>query len=306
MSALTQPKKPNTSGVQKKHLSLAGQKRKRIERITKGSVLIQLIIFAVFFLFPFVWMMSVSLQTEKEMMTNIGFWDQLIPDSWRFANFKDVFDTIPFARYFINSAIVSGLTVVGTTVSAAVVAYAFAKLRWPGRTLCYSIMLLTMMIPSSILMIPTYKMYSSMGLTNSWVPLILPCFLGGGAGNIILIEQFYRSVPREMLEAAKIDGASEWRILFNILIPLSKPVLATVAVFAFLFSWNDYLGPLIYVNDPELMTVALGLRSFQSQTSTNWGLLMGGSLISMIPSLLIFIFCQRYFLEGIKSGGVKG
>jgi multiple sugar transport system permease protein len=251
-------------------------------------------------------MLSVSLQTEKEMMTTVGFWDQLIPDSWRFENFKEVFEAIPFARYFLNSAIVSGLTVLGTTVSAAVVAYAFSKLRWPGRTLCYTLMLLTMMIPGSILMIPTYKMYSSFGMTNSWIPLILPCFLGGGAGNIILIEQFYRSVPREMLEAAKIDGASEWRILGSILVPLSKPVLATVAVFAFLFSWNDYLGPLIYVNDPNLMTVALGLRSFQSQTSTNWGLLMAGSLISMIPSLLTFIFCQKYFLEGVKAGAVKG
>lgn len=284
----------------------AALKRRLKDRSVKGAVYIQLIIFTVFFLFPFVWMLSVSLQTEKEMMTTVGFWDQLIPDSWRFENYKDVFDTIPFARYFLNSAIVSGLTVLGTTCSAAVVAYAFAKLRWPGRKLCYTLMLVTMMLPSSVLMIPTYKMYSAMGLTNSWVPLILPSFLGGGAGNIILIEQFYRSVPREMLEAAKIDGASEWRILGNIMIPLSKPVLATVAVFAFLFAWNDYLGPLLYVNDQNLMTVALGLRSFQSQSSTNWGLLMAGSVISMIPSLLIFVFCQKYFLEGVKSGAVKG
>ncbi len=291
---------------EKKQLSPAAVRKRRKERLAKGAVLTQLVVFAVFFLFPFVWMMSISLQTEKEIMTTVGFWNQLIPDSWRFENFRDVFDTIPFAKYFRNSLIVSGLTVLGTTLSAAIVAYAFAKLRWPGRTLCYSLMLLTMMLPSSILMIPTFKMYSAFGLTNSWVPLILPCFLGGGAGNIILIEQFYRSVPREMLEAAKIDGAGEWRILFNILIPLSKPVLATVAVFAFLFSWNDYLGPLIYVNDPNLMTVALGLRSFQSQSGTNWGLLMAGSLISMIPSLLIFVFCQKYFLEGVKAGGVKG
>lgn len=286
--------------------SAARKRRQRRERIQKGIITVLLVLFAVYFLFPFVWMISVSLQTEQEVMTTVGFWDQLIPDSWRFENYKDVFKTIPFGRYFMNSAIVTGLTVIGTVCSSSVVAYAFAKLRWPGRSLCYSVMLLTMMIPASILMIPTYKMYSAMGLTNSWVPLILPSFLGGGAGNIILIEQFYRSVPREMLEASRIDGASEWKILMDILVPLSKPVLATVAVFAFLFAWNDYLGPLLYVNDQNLITVALGLRSFQSQSGTNWALLMAGSVISMIPSLLIFVFCQKYFLEGVKTGAVKG
>lgn len=290
------PRSGTPESVRKRRRSLAG----------KVVIFIQLCIFAVFFLFPFVWMLSVSLQTEKEMMTTVGFWDALVPDTWRFLNYKDVFDTIPFAKYFFNSAVIAVLNVVGTVGSASIVAYAFAKLRWPGRTLCYSIMLVTMMLPSSILMIPTYKMYSAFGLTNSWVPLILPAFLGGGAGNIILIQQFYKSVPRELMEAAKIDGASEPRILTSILMPLSKPVLATVAVFTFLFTWNDYLGPLIYVNDPDLMTVALALRSFQSQSSTNWGLLMAGSVISMIPSLLTFIFCQKYFLEGLKSGAVKG
>lgn len=294
-------------GQDPRHLEAPERTRRRGKR-TAGKVLIlvQLCVFAVFFLFPFVWMLSVSLQTEKEMMTTVNFWDALIPDSWRFMNYKDVFDTIPFAKYFLNSAIIAVLNVVGTVMSASIVAYAFAKLRWPGRTLCYSIMLVTMMLPASILMIPTYKMYSFLGLTNSWTPLILPAFLGGGAGNIILIQQFYKSVPRELMEAAKIDGAGEMKILFKILMPLSKPVLATVAVFTFLFTWNDYLGPLIYVNDSNLMTVALALRSFQSQSSTNWGLLMAGSVISMIPSLLTFIFCQKYFLEGIKSGAVKG
>ena len=198
------------------------------------------------------------------------------------------------------------MTVIGTLLSSSLVAYAFARLRWPGRDFCYSLMLVTMILPSFILMIPTYKMYSSFGMTNSWIPLILPAFLGGGAGNIILIQQFYKSIPGEIYEAAKIDGAGEVGIWANIMIPLSKPVLATVAVFAFLFSWNDYLGPLIYVNDPNLTTVALGLRAFQTQTSTNWGLLMAGSVISIIPNIVIFVFCQKYFLEGMKAGAVKG
>ncbi len=167
-------------------------------------------------------------------------------------------------------------------------------------------MLVTMILPSFILMIPTYKMYSAFGMTNSWLPLVLPAFLGGGAGNIILIQQFYQAVPGDIVEAARIDGAGEAGIWRRIMLPLSKPVLATVAVFAFLFSWNDYLGPLLYVNDQRLTTVALGLRAFQSQSSTNWGLLMAGSVISVVPNLIIFTFGQKYFLEGTKAGAIKG
>lgn len=287
-------------------LTQSQKKRRRRQRIVKGLVIAQLVVFAIYFLFPFVWMLSVSLQTETEIMTSVGFLDQLIPDAWRWENYADVFRTLPFARYFRNSGIVTGLIVAGTLMSSSLVAYAFSKLRWPGRDFFYSLMLVTMILPSFILMIPTFKMYSAFGFTDSWIPLVLPAFLGGGAGNIILIQQFYKSIPREIFEAAKIDGSGEIGIWRNIMLPLSKPVLATVAVFAFLFSWNDYLGPLIYINDPKLTTVALGLRAFQSQSSTNWGLLMAGSVISVVPNLIIFGFCQKYFLEGMKSGAVKG
>ncbi len=280
---------------------------KKLKRNVYVTVVLSLLIlFSFYFLFPFVYMFSVSLQTESELMTAVGFKDMIIPDTWRWENYLDVFKQIPFARYFMNSTIVTGLTVIGTTVSASLVAYSFARLRWPGRDFVYSIMLVTMMVPASVLMIPTYKMYSSMGLTNSWWPLVLPAFLGGGAGNVILIQQFFKTVPREIFEAAKIDGAGEFGIWWRIMLPLSKPVVATVAIFAFLFSWNDYMGPMIYINSPELTTVSLGLRAFFSQQSTNWSLLMAGSIISMIPNIIIFIFCQRYFLEGIKSGAVKG
>lgn len=283
------------------------KKKRKIERILYVTVIrLLLIIFAVYFLFPFVWMISVSFQTEAQMMTAVGFLEQLIPKTWRWQNYIDVFIQIPFARYFMNSGIVTMLIVLGTTVSASLVAYSFVKLRWPGRDFVYSLMLVTMMIPASVLMIPTFKMYSKMGLTNSWWPLILPAILGGGAGNIILIQQFFLTVPKEMYESARIDGSGEFGIWWRIMLPLSKPVIATVAVFAFLFSWNDYMGPLIYINDTALTTVALGLRAFFSQQTTNWSLLMAGSIISMIPNIVIFVFCQRYFLEGMKTGAVKG
>lgn len=265
-----------------------------------------LIVAAILFVFPLLWMISVSLQSEEEMRLANGFWDMLVPDEWLWSNYKDVFSAIPFMRYFRNSAIITSLTVLGTVVSASLVSYAFSKLRWPGRNLVYTVMLTTMILPSFILMIPTYKMYSAMSFVDTWIPLILPAFLGGGAGNIILIQQFFMSIPKEMSEAAQIDGAGHFTIWLRIMIPLCAPVLATVAIFSFLFSWNDYLQPLIYVNSPSKQTIAQGLRAFQSQTTTRWGLLMAGSLIAMVPNLLLFVFCQRFFLEGVKVGSVKG
>lgn len=283
------------------------KKKKRAKRIAYVTIIhIVLILIAVMYVFPLLWMLSVSLQSEEEMRLANGFWDMLVPNEWLWSNYSEVFKAIPFLRYFRNSAIVTVLTVVGTLLSASLVSYAFSKLRWPGRNIIYTVMIGTMILPSFILMIPTYKMYSSFQLVDTWFPLILPAFLGGGAGNIILIQQFYMSIPREMSEAAKIDGAGHLVIWLKIMLPLCAPVLATVAIFSFLFSWNDYLQPLIYINSPSLQTIAQGLRAFQSQTTTRWGLLMAGSIISMIPNLLLFCFCQRYFLEGLKVGGVKG
>lgn len=283
------------------------KKKKRAKRIAYVTIIhIALIIIAIMYVFPLLWMLSVSLQSEEEMRLANGFWDMLVPNEWLWSNYSEVFKAIPFLRYFRNSAIITVLTVVGTLLSASLVSYAFSKLRWPGRNIVYTVMIGTMILPSFILMIPTYKMYSSFQLVDTWFPLILPAFLGGGAGNIILIQQFYMSIPREMSEAAKIDGAGHLVIWLKIMLPLCAPVLATVAIFSFLFSWNDYLQPLIYINSPSLQTIAQGLRAFQSQTTTRWGLLMAGSIISMLPNLLLFCFCQRYFLEGLKVGGVKG
>lgn len=283
------------------------KRNKKIKRVVFVAVIhMALIVTAILFVFPLLWMLSVALQSEEEMRLANGFWDMLVPNEWLWSNYREVFRVIPFMRYFRNSAIVTVLTVIGTIVSASLVSYAFAKLRWPGRNVVYTVMIATMILPSFILMIPTYKMYSAMEFVDTWLPLVLPAFLGGGAGNIILIQQFYMSIPREMSEAAKIDGAGHVTIWMRIMLPLCAPVIATVAIFSFLFSWNDYLQPLIYINSPSKQTIAQGLRAFQSQTTTRWGLLMAGSLISMIPNLILFCFCQKFFLEGLKVGGVKG
>lgn len=297
----------NTENVASDREALLLGRRKKIRRAAYvGVVHFALILAAILFVFPLLWMLSVSLQSEEEMLVANGFWDMLVPNDWLWSNYREVFRAIPFLRYFKNSAIVTSLTVIGTVISASLVSYAFSKLRWPGRNFVYTVMITTMILPSFILMIPTYKMYSAMGLVDTWLPLILPAFLGGGAGNIILIQQFFMSISKEMSEAAQIDGAGHLTIWLRIMLPLCAPVLATVAIFSFLFSWNDYLQPLIYINSPSKQTIALGLRAFQSQTTTRWGLLMAGSIISMVPNLIIFVFCQRFFLEGVKVGGVKG
>ncbi len=264
-----------------------------------------LIIFSIIFVFPLFWMLSVSLQTQAEMMTTVGFWDQLIPNSWRFLNYVDVFHEIPFMRYFLNSAIVTVACLIGTIASSSVVAYAFSRLRWPGREAIFNIMLATIMLPSFVLIVPTFRMYSTLGLVDTWFPLILPSFLGGGATNVLLIQQFYKTVPQELSEAAKIDGAGHLKIWSTIMLPLCKPVIATVAIFTFLFTWNDFMNPLIYINDSNLYTLSLGIKAFQSQSGVEWGYLMAASVISMIPALLVFIFAQKYFVEGVKMTGLK-
>ncbi len=176
------------------------RKKKKAKRATYVTLIhLALIITSLLFVFPLIWMVSVSLQSEEEMRLANGFWDMLVPNDWLWSNYAGVFRAIPFMRYFKNSAIVTSLTVVGTVLASSLVSYAFSKLRWPGRNFVYTLMLATMILPSFILMIPTFKMYSKMGFVDTWVPLILPAFLGGGAGNIILIQQFFMRYPKKCL-----------------------------------------------------------------------------------------------------------
>ena len=271
----------------------------------KSAAFALLLIFSIVYFFPFIWMVSVSLQTEEELRMAQGFWDQLVPSSWRFQNYIEVFQVVPFARYFLNSTIVTTLALIGTLTTSALVAYAFARLNFPGRNVMIYIMLGTIIMPGFIFLIPLFRMYSRLGFINTYVPLVLPAFLGGGAGFIYLIMQFFKTVPKEMSESAWIDGAGHFKIWYRIMIPLCKPVIASVAIFTFLFTWNDFITPLIYINREDMMTVAQGLNAFRGQHGVQWGYLMAASLMSMIPVLSVFIFCQRYFVEGIKLSGLK-
>jgi multiple sugar transport system permease protein len=215
-------------------------------------------------------------------------------------------DRVSFWRFLQNTLVVCVLGVIGTVLSNAIVAYGFARLRWRGRDAFFALTLATMMVPFPVLMVPLYGVFRSLGLIGSLVPLWLPSFFGS-AFNIFLMRQFFRSIPEELSEAARIDGCSEWRIFWRIILPLSKPVLITAGVFHFLYAWNDFLGPLLYLTRTEDYTLAIALQSFQSQAGgVQWHFLMAASTVVIVPVIVLFFFAQKTFVQGIATTGSKG
>lgn len=213
---------------------------------------------------------------------------------------------VNFWTYFKNSTIVAFFTIIGTLLSCAPVAYGFARIRWPGRDLVFILVLSTMMLPFQVTMIPLYLFFTeTLQWGNTFLPIIVPSFFAN-AFDIFLLRQFFRTIPEELLDAARVDGASELRIFLSIVLPLSKPILATITVFTFLWSWNLFLEPLLYLNDPEKFTLALGLQDFQAQHKVLWNQMMAASVIFTIPVVIAFFFAQRTFMEGIKLTGSKG
>lgn len=257
---------------------------------------------SVLFLMPLAWMLSTSLKGDVGMFSIPPKW---IPEPVQWDNYVKAVQAFPFVRYSLNTIFITALTMLGSMLSSAFVAYAFAKLRWPGKNAWFIVMLATMMLPPQVTMIPLFIFYKEIGWYNSYLPLIVPSFFGS-ALYIFLMRQFFLTIPKELNEAAKIDGASEFRIWMQIFLPLSKPALATLGIFTFMFTWNDFLGPLIYLTDPDSFTLALGLRSFQQQFGTRWNVMMAASLLVMLPTLVLFFSFQRYFIEGVTLTGVKG
>jgi len=272
--------------------------------LTFKSIFIYLLLsaFALFFLLPFLWILSTSLKGDSQIFTIPPQW---IPDEFHWDNYSKVFDRIPFLLYVKNSIFISAIIITGTLLSSSIVAYSFACLSWPGRNFLFIIVIATMMLPIQVIMIPVFVFFKELGWLNSFKPLTLPSFLGGGAFNIFLLRQFFLSIPRDLLDSARIDGCSEFRIYWNIVLPNSKPALATVAILTFMFSWNDFLGPLIYLSDQAKGTIALGLGMFVGQYVTEWALLMAASLLMMLPMLLVFFVFQKYFIQGFIMSGLK-
>lgn len=262
-------------------------------------------------LVPFLWMLSTSLKTLDNAMS---FPPQFIPRPIVPGNYLEVMTSgrADFLLWARNSLVVAGLTVIGTTLSSAIVAYGFARLRFRGRGPLFALMLATMMIPFPVTMVSLFSLFRwSTDITGfQWLgtfrPLWVPAWFGS-AFNIFLLRQFFVTVPRELSEAARIDGCGELGILFRIILPLARPALTVVALFSFMASWNDFLGPMIYLQRPEQFTLALGLQNFQSQQGgTPWHLLMAASVLVILPVLLLYFVAQRAFVEGIATTGVKG
>lgn len=261
------------------------------------------IAFSVVMLLPLVWLIRSSLMSLDQIFLFPPEW---IPKPWLWSNYPDALTTAPFGRYFFNTMVIVGLVVSGTVISATVSAFGFARLRWPGRDIVFGAMMTTMMLPYAVTLIPTFIIWSKLGFTNTIVPLTLPAWFGGGMFNIFLLRQFFRGIPRDLDEAAMLDGANPLRILWDIIIPLSRPALITVGIFSFLGTWNDFLNPLIYLTDSNKFTLAIGLSQFKGLYNSEWGLLMAASTVVFVPALVLFFFAQRYFVEGIAVTGLKG
>ena len=230
----------------------------------------------------------------------------IIPWPVHLQNYPDFWNALPFGRFFANTAIVTFTATIGLTLSSALVAFGFARFRFRGRGFLFLLVLATMMLPKHVTLLPTFLLFRSIGWIDTLFPLIIPS-LFGSAFSVFLLRQFFLTLPLELDEAARIDGASSFRIFWQIAVPLSKPAIATVALFAFIGHWNEFLDPLIYLSSMENFTVALGLRFFVSQYSgTFWELMMAASTAAMLPIVIVFFFTQRTFIRGVALTGIKG
>ncbi|MBC8159830.1 MAG: carbohydrate ABC transporter permease [Roseiflexaceae bacterium] len=230
---------------------------------------------------------------------------QLLPRPPRWENYREALTFLPFGRYALNTLLISAIVIVGHLLSCTVVAYAFARLRAPGRDTLFLVVLATMMLPYPVTMVPLYVLFRTLGWVNTILPLAVPAFFGSPF-YIFLLRQFFLGVPPELEDAARIDGAGTARIIWHVILPLSLPALATVAIFTFQATWNDFLPPLIYLQNPQSYTITLGLQFFRSSYTTNWAYLMAASLVTMLPVIAVFIAAQRLFIEGISLTGLKG
>lgn len=276
-------------------------------RTSRFASMVTLTILAAIFSFPWFYTITGSLKAAHEVYL---FPPRLIPAVPMFSNYQRVFQLVPFGRWFVNSVVVVSLSTLGNVISATLVAYSFARFRWRGRDAIFAITLATMMLPAEVTLIPQYLLYKQLGWLNSIKPLWVPAWFGGGAFSIFLLRQFVMTLPREFDEAARIDGASSLRILAQVLVPLMKPVLATISVITFIGGWEDFMGPLIYLSSSENFTIALGLRYFAAAEGQpgipTTHLLMAGCVMSTTPIVILFFLAQRYFVQGIVMSGIKG
>lgn len=256
-------------------------------------------------LYPLIWMISSSFKPNAEIFGTVG---QLIPETLTLENYVNGwrgFAGLSFSVYFKNSLIIAGLSTIGAAFSAAVVAFGLARLHFPGRNFWFVTMIITMMLPSQVMMIPRFVLFNSIGWVGSYLPLVVPAFFGS-AFDIFLVMQFIRGIPRDMDEAATIDGCSWYGIFWRIMLPMIVPAVVTVGILTFIGAWGDFMGSLLYLNAPQTYTVAYALKLFSDSAGTDFGATFAMSVLSLVPILIIFFFFQRQLVEGISIQGLKG
>lgn len=278
--------------------------RKNIAYYIKRTLFYLLVgVLAFICVIPLYWMVRSSFMknTDIYVMDPFIFW----PSKMLWSNFTSAWNSAPFTKYAVNTIVIVAANIFGTLLTSAMAAYAFSRVKWKGRGFCFGMILTTMMLPGAVTIVPQFLIWRNLHMVDTYVPLILPAFLGGGAFNIFLLRQFFLAIPNDLDEAAEIDGAGKLRIFLQIILPLSKSAMIVVALFTFLGNWNDFFGPIIYLNTKEKFTLAVGLLQFQGDYATKWNLLMAASTIVVAPCILIYLTGQKYLIEGISLTGMK-
>jgi len=260
-----------------------------------------LIPMAIFYTLPYYWMIATALKSNQELAQSPP---TLIPHSWQWSNFQDAVNYIPFSQYLLNTLIITGLTILGAVISNPLVAYGFSRVQWPGRDALFYVVLATVFIPFPVLIVALFDIFAKLGWVNTFLPLVVPAFFGN-AFWIFLMRQFLMQIPQEISDAAKMDGANELQVAYQIILPLARPAIAVVAIFAAISAWNDFLGPLIYLQDESKYTLSIGLTFFRSTHDVQFNLLMAASTLVVLPVIVIFLAFQRSFIDGLTVGSIK-
>jgi multiple sugar transport system permease protein len=262
-----------------------------------------LILLGLIFTLPLLWMVTTSLKEQGQVFQVPPVW---IPDPFRWDNYPEAVRRAPLWLWLYNTATITVLATIGTVITSSMVGFGFARLRFPGRDVLFVLLLSTMMLPPVVTLVPKFIMFRTIGWNDTFYPLIVPSFFGVSAFNIFLIRQYYLTIPLDLDEAARIDGASNWRVWWNVLVPISMPVLVAVAIFSFVQHWNEFLDPLVFLHSEQMKTLSLGLRAFINPNDASWHITMAASMWLIVPMIVIFFIGQRHFIQGAAMSGITG
>jgi multiple sugar transport system permease protein len=262
-----------------------------------------LILLGLIFTLPLLWMVTTSLKEQGQVFQVPPVW---IPDPFRWDNYPEAVRRAPLWLWLYNTATITVLATIGTVITSSMVGFGFARLRFPGRDVLFVLLLSTMMLPPVVTLVPKFIMFRTIGWNDTFYPLIVPSFFGVSAFNIFLVRQYYLTIPLDLDEAARIDGASNWRVWWNVLVPISMPVLVAVAIFSFVQHWNEFLDPLVFLHSEQMKTLSLGLRAFINPNDASWHITMAASMWLIVPMIVIFFIGQRHFIQGAAMSGITG